>query len=146
MIPVAVVPIYITQIYLQEVTAQVGRRVRKSTTLGVDEYFYTEKTATGVPGEHKEDEKKITLKEFRNLMYERDHSAAIIMKLRHPIPYRGNLIELDEFITPKPGFVKIEVEVDDFSRYVEFPMGWRLQEVTGDKRYTNYAIAKGSLG
>lgn len=144
MIPRAAVQTRIVQDYLFSRDG-VGRRVRKTTHGSVDAYFYTEKKDTEVEGERIEREREILPNEYETLLRERDPSLRRIVKIRHSFPYRNRHFELDEFIEPACSFFKLEIEVSDLSEPIDLPMAWNALRVTGDKRYSNYAIAAGLL-
>ena len=56
---------------------------------------------------------------------------SLIDKIRYKIPYQGFVWEVDEFLGDNAGLVVAEIELP----------GWIGEEVTGDRRYANSALA-----
>lgn len=67
-------------------------------------------------------------------------TGALISKVRHQVPYRGHLWELDVFDGMNIGLVIAEVELALASEDVALP-GWIGREITGDARFSNSRLA-----
>ena len=65
---------------------------------------------------------------------------SLIDKIRYKIPYQGFVWEVDEFLGDNAGLVVAEIELSDEGQAFERP-GWIGDEVTGDRRYANSALA-----
>jgi adenylate cyclase len=82
-----------------------------------------------------------------------DHAAEIldlalgreIAKTRYEVPYRGYVWEVDCYQGDLSGLVIAEVEMDGEGHDPELPP-WLGREVTEDRRFSNHALAEGSLG
>jgi CYTH domain-containing protein len=64
----------------------------------------------------------------------------IIRKTRHVVPFKGFTWEVDVFEGAHAGLIIAEVEMDDESDKPELP-DWVGEEVTGQYRYSNQALA-----
>jgi adenylate cyclase len=65
-----------------------------------------------------------------------------LRKLRHEIPWRNLLIEIDVYRGRHAGLVVAEVEFPDRASCRKFkPPSWFGREVTGEKRYSNVRLA-----
>jgi adenylate cyclase len=62
-------------------------------------------------------------------------------KTRHYVPYGDMLWEIDEFLGDNEGLIVAEIELESESQVFERPP-WLGEEVTGDERYYNVALAK----
>jgi adenylate cyclase len=60
----------------------------------------------------------------------------IIEKIRHPIRYKGNIWEVDEFFGENQGLIVAELELTHEDQSFEKPE-WIGQEVTQDSKYFN---------
>jgi len=67
-------------------------------------------------------------------------SGAVIEKVRHIVPFRGDTWEIDVFASENAGLVIAEVELRDEHQQVELPP-WVGAEVTGQARYYNGSLA-----
>jgi CYTH domain-containing protein len=65
----------------------------------------------------------------------------LIRKTRHLVPAGSHVIEVDEFHAENQGLIVAEVEVGSEEERVELP-AWIGEEVTGDSRYGNAALAR----
>jgi CYTH domain-containing protein len=144
MIPHDAVEIQVKQDYLPD-TEMTERRVRSRFIDGGVSYYYTEKTPTGIVGERDEPEWLITLGEYEAFLRDRDPASKQVVKTRYCFAHAGKHFELDLYVQPVDDLVILEVELENMSDPIEFPPGWVLEEVTGDKRYSNREIARGSL-
>jgi CYTH domain-containing protein len=69
-----------------------------------------------------------------------------IHKVRHEVPWRGHVIEIDVFADDLEGLVTAEVEFESDAALAEFePPGWFGRDVTDDVRYTNASLAVDGL-
>ena len=66
--------------------------------------------------------------------------GVIIRKTRHVVPFKGFTWEVDVFEGAHAGLIIAEVEMDDESDRPELP-DWVGEEVTGQYRYSNQALA-----
>lgn len=66
----------------------------------------------------------------------------VIEKRRHAVPYAGRDWEVDVFEGRHAGLVLAEIEMESEDAAVELP-DWVGEEVTGDPRYYNSALAGG---
>ncbi len=64
----------------------------------------------------------------------------VLEKTRHKVDYRGFTFEVDEFAGFYHGLVVAEVEMRSENDKPDLP-AWLGREVTGDKRYSNMAMA-----
>ena len=65
-----------------------------------------------------------------------------LRKLRHEIPWKDLLIEVDTYRGRHSGLVVAEVEFPDCATCRKFkPPSWFGREVTGEKRYSNVRLA-----
>lgn len=64
----------------------------------------------------------------------------IIEKYRYRIPFAGKIWEVDEFLNRNAGLVVAEIELEYEGESFEKP-DWIRQEVSGDNRYLNAALA-----
>ncbi len=66
--------------------------------------------------------------------------GVIIKKKRHYVHHKGHLWEIDAFQGENEGLVLAEIELKKADEYFERP-DWAAEEVTGDYRYQNSALA-----
>ena len=66
----------------------------------------------------------------------------VIEKRRHAVPYAGRDWEVDVFEGRHAGLVLAEIEMESEDAEVELP-DWVGEDVTGDPRYYNSALAGG---
>ena len=79
---------------------------------------------------------------FDDLLIRRDASRLPVYKTRKCFRHAEHYCELDIFQAHREGLVMLEVEVHEMTDHVELPrqLG-EFEEVTGDPRYSNYALA-----
>jgi adenylate cyclase len=65
----------------------------------------------------------------------------VIRKTRYKIPYKGFVIEVDEFFGDNQGLTIAEIELSSEGQHPSLP-DWIGTEVTGDRRYNNSNLAK----
>ncbi len=143
LIPISAIVSNIVQNYIMSPIG-IERRVRKSTTKGTTTYTFTEKIDTEEAGEREETECELTSLEYEMLLLFRDRQTHTIIKTRHTFPFENHLFELDIFISPNEGLVILEIEVGYMDEEIKFPLRWvvKLEDVTGNKMYSNRTIAQ----
>ncbi|HBA41590.1 MAG TPA: adenylate cyclase [Alphaproteobacteria bacterium] len=67
--------------------------------------------------------------------------GSLIQKTRHEVTFAGNLWEVDVFEGENAGLVVAEIELSSVDQTFEHPP-WLGEEITGDKRYSNVALAQ----
>lgn len=116
-------------------------RVRKRTTDGVTKYIFTEKKRiTDV--KCIENEREIGIEEYEKLLKFSDLERRTVEKMRYCIPFNGRVVEVDvyPFWTDR---AIAEVEMEDENEEVVLPDFINvIRDVTAEKAYKNYAIAK----
>lgn len=118
----------------------VERRVRKYTSDNLRQFLYTEKTGSGLV--RKEKETKITEDQFFDYLIEADPHRYTLNKLRYIFFYKKQFFELDvyEFDDTK---AILEIELESENQKVQLPPFLTvIKEVTDDKHYKNYHLAK----
>lgn len=80
----------------------------------------------------------IPVREAESMMALR--TGALICKVRHYVPYRGHLWEVDVFGGENSGLVIAEVELKRAGEDVALP-GWIEREITGESRFSNSRLA-----
>lgn len=131
----------IEQIYLIKTDPAVQRRIRSMTTDGVTRYFYTEKRFISAVT-REENEREITREEYEKLRSESDMSLVPIIKTRHILEFSGQCFEIDSYPFSDE-LASMELELADEEQEIFFPpCAVIINEVTGDKRYSNAALAK----
>lgn len=130
----------IMQTYLYK-KGDTERRIRqRGTRKDGFAFYYTEKTDVW-DGERIERERKISPKEYISYLSEADTSLHQISKTRYCFVYASRYFELD--IYPfSDTYAILEIEVNDINEKIEFPNLKFVKEVTNDKNYRNYALAK----
>ena len=132
----------ILQTYLKFDETGMMRRVRKR---GSDakgwQYTYTRKTTIGF-GKRVELEEEITEAQYQTLLEEANPSMQPVHKARWCFVYQDQLFELDVYAFSET-LATLEIELPDIDKKVELPPEIDvLADVTGDKRYSNYALSK----
>ena len=91
-------------------------------------------------GVREEREIKLTPKQFASLWPAT--AGRRLQKVRYEIPWRNVLIEIDIYRGGNKGLIVAEVEFPNRASFRKFkPPDWFGREVTGDKRYSNIALA-----
>ncbi len=130
----------ITQIYLES-DSGITHRIRKREYEGRTEYTETKKIRidkmTAI-----EDEREISGADFEKLKLNIKKGSAPLSKLRRAFDFRGFTFEIDSY--PKWERTAImEVELRDASVEIKFPdFITVIKEVTGERAYTNAAMAE----
>lgn len=131
----------IIQTYLVGDESNAERRVRqRGTKEDGFSFYYTEKmdVASGI---RVEKERKITSREYLQLLTEADTSLHQISKTRYCFIYENQYFEMD--IYPfSDEYAVVEIELNDINDEIKFPPLTVVKEVTDDKNYKNYALAK----
>ena len=133
--------IRIMQIYLQSEGEDTDRRVRRSEEGERVVYTYTVKRRISSLS-RTEDEREISASDYIRLLQSADGNFSPIVKTRICIPYREHLTEVDiyEGITD---FAIAEIEMESEDDEVSLPPCLTLvREVTGEREYTNRALAR----
>lgn len=133
----------ILQTYLTSKDPNTERRVRMRGEPDDYTYYYTEKRKVS-KGTREETERKISVKEYKQLIEEADKSKSPIKKDRYCFVYNGKYFELD--IYPFWEYWKdkaiVEIELKDINEQFEFPeFISMISEVTDDNRYSNANLA-----
>lgn len=117
-----------------------AERIRRTQTAGAVEYRRTSKRRIG-PYAFEEREETIDESAWTAGLQQADPARRPICKTRYVVPHGEQRLEIDVFEEP-PGMVVVEVELRDEDEAIELPawLGDR-QEVTGDPRYFNAALA-----
>ena len=68
-------------------------------------------------------------------------SGAIVDKIRHYVPHRGHVWEVDEFVGTLSNVVWAEIELESEDEPFERP-AWLGEEVTGDPRFRHSALLR----
>jgi CYTH domain-containing protein len=116
-------------------------RVRKRTTDGVTKYIFTEKKRiTDV--KCIENEREIGIEEYEKLLKLSDPERRTVEKMRYCIPFNGRVVEVDVYPFWNDRAIA-EVEMEDEKETVLLPDFIKvIRDVTAEKAYKNYAIAK----
>lgn len=140
--------LYIEQIYLQKENPKDSQsaRVRKTVSLlnGSTSLEYNKKKKIE-KNVSKEKEGEISNKELLNLLKKADPEQSVLIKKRFVFKYKNQTFELDKFIEPNhlKGLFILEIELDNKNEKVNFPPFLDIvKEVTEDKNYNNYFLAK----
>lgn len=135
------VPISIFQTYLKSEDG-IERRVRQRGANGNYLYFYTEKTGKNKL-ERIETERRITQKEYLDLLTQADTSLKPIFKQRYCFVWNSTYYECDIYPNWDDKAI-IEVEMTTKEQEVILPEVFEvIEEVTTNDKYRNYSIAKG---
>ena len=115
-------------------------RVRKRVYENVTVYTRTRKKRLSLASAI-EDEKEITQDEYKALAERIERGSHKIIKTRYVLPYRGFDFEIDVYPFWGDRAV-LEVELPSEDAAFELPSGIEVvKELTGDKRYSNHALA-----
>ena len=89
-----------------------------------------------------EKEREIARDEYEALLAQADPDRRTIEKERWVLKYQNQAFEIDLFpFWSKQAYMELELNAED--QHIDFPPDIEvLREVTGDKRYTNSALAK----
>lgn len=130
----------ILQIYLISPSG-VTRRIRSRKYESCTRYFETSKIRIDRLASH-EYEREIEREEFEALAKERAEDSRPILKTRHTFDYLGRTFEIDVYPEWEHSCI-MEIELPSRDTEVTLPDFIRVVvEVTGDKRYSNAAMAR----
>ncbi len=132
-----------TEIIQTYLLAEPGETTRVRKRWSGDEIHYTLTTKTRVSDMRRiEREREISGAEYEELLKRADPVLTPIHKERWVVEYRGQSFEIDLFpFWEKQAY--LELELRDESQAIDFPPEVeRIREVTGDRRYTNRALAR----
>ncbi len=134
----------IVQTYLPDI-GNTERRVRQRGDGTNFSFFYTEKTDLDGVTDRIERESMITPRQYASFLAQVDYGKITpIHKTRHCFPYQDQYLELDVY-AGEERYVTIEVEGLRKDSAVSFPPEITVvKEITGDKRFSNRAIAGNS--
>jgi len=132
---------HIIQTYLLREETGCSARVRSRSTAGHTVYTCTVKKRIS-DMTRIEDEREISREEYEKLLLQADPHRQVIEKQRFVYEYMGQCFEIDVFpFWTDRALMEIELEKEDEA--VLFPPEIEIvRELTGDKRYTNAAIAR----
>ena len=116
-------------------------RVRKRTSNGETRYIFTEKKrVTDI--KCIENERELSKDEYVELLRRSDPERKTIEKTRYCVPYGGRVVEVDIYPFWSDRAIA-EVEMEDENETVLLPDFIKvIRDVTAEKAYKNYAIAK----
>jgi CYTH domain-containing protein len=118
-------------------------RVRRRGQRGAYTFTHTTKRPVRA-GERVEIERPITAREYEAHLAQADPTRQTIRKSRCVFLHANHYFELDRFLSPHPGLLLLEVEVDDLDRPLSLPPFIEIdREVTGEPAFTNHALARG---
>lgn len=131
----------ISQTYLISSRDDTERRVRQRGTKETGfNYYYTEKTAVDSCSRI-EVEKKISQKEFCDLLIEADPLKYTLRKRRYCFLHKNQYFELDVYPFSND-YAIMEVELNDKDALIELPDFLEIvKEVTGIEKYSNASLA-----
>lgn len=134
----------ITQTYLNRIDPEIERRVRLNIFDARVRYRYTEKSHVSF-GTRREDEKEITVSEYKELIKQKDERLRVLEKTRYIVFHNNKTIEIDIYKGIEE-YAILEIETDDINEELILP-DWItvIKDVTGDKRFSNYSLAEISL-
>lgn len=130
----------IVQTYLKSENG-VTERVRMRASADTCVYTHTLKRKVNDIRRY-EDEREISAEEYQKLLLNADPGRKTIFKKRCCIEYDGKIFEIDLFSFWNDRAI-MEVELIDETESVTLPPEIDvIREISGDKRYTNAALAK----
>ena len=130
----------IVQTYLKN-KGDLERRIRARGTNGEYVYYLAEKKDIN-NRKRVEIEKRLSQEEYFKLLMEADHNLHTICKTRYCLMEKNHCFEIDVYPDWKKQAI-LEVELNDEEEKVEIPDLFEvIQEVTDDRNYKNYEMAK----
>lgn len=139
-IPVPYRRLRITQTYL-EAPKGAEVRVRATEFEGVATYTHTTKRFIR-PGVRIEEECRISLREYTQLLHTKDPARGPILKDRLVFEWKNQYFELDLFTDRKDRLALLEVELTDLQDTLVLPPFIPIiREVTDDQAYSNARLA-----
>lgn len=144
-IPVPFKKVNIEQIYLAGPEGMESRLRRRNQEDSGSVYYQTQKLPNISPASRPENEWQITAEEYMRQLTHASPNHDIVRKIRICFLYKHQYFELDIFLEPKRlfGLVRLEIELTEDNDKVEVP-DWlgKVEEVTGDPKWSNYALAR----
>jgi len=119
-----------------------GKRSLRVRTLGDTHARLTVKIGINSTSRH-EYEYDVPLSDARELLDLAN--GGHIAKTRYEVEHHGHVWEIDVYEGDLAGLVVAEVELESEDEKADLP-SWLGREVTGDARFSNQALAEGSLG
>lgn len=133
--------IEIEQLFIASHGLDMIRRVRERRQGSAAAYFETSKSFVR-PGVAREIEHAISQENYERLRQEQLQGSIVLKKTRHCFVYRDQYFELDEFLAPHEGLFILEIELNHEDDPVELPPFLNIiEEITGRKEFSNYALA-----
>ena len=118
-----------------------GVRVRRVEEGGEIRFIRTEKKRISALSAF-EDEREITEAEYSRMLADADPERSTIEKIRYRIPWQGFLCEIDVYsFWEDRATLEMELSSEDIVPPIP-PFVSLVREVSGDKRYSNRAMAK----
>lgn len=134
----------IIQTYLKSDDENTEVRIRQRGINGEYSYYLTKKQEVSDMS-RLETERKITKDEYLRFLMDADTRLKQIRKDRYCFVYNNNYFELDIYPFWNDKAI-LEIELSNEGKEVDLPDGVKIiKEVTEDKKYKNYSIARGSL-
>ena len=131
----------IFQTYLKTARNQ-EERVRKLKSDNVISYSHTIKKPISNT-ERTEIEKTISDEEYEILLKRKDEKTKVIHKIRKVFIYKNQSFELDTYLIPTFSFQILEIENVQNHIDIDFPEFIKIiEDVTGDKTYSNYELSR----
>ena len=139
----------ISQTYLKSEEGEQAARVRKTEQglTGDTEivYHYNQKKPVE-SGVHEEKEYEISKKEYEDYLKDANPDKVAVEKTRFVFDFQDQVFELDVFKGPLKGLAILELELKDKDQKIEMPPFLKvLEEVTKDKKFTNFSLADKKL-
>lgn len=132
----------IEQTYLQSPQG-VESRVRRRGQRGSFSYNQTtKKPRSETGGQRIEIERQISAREFLALLDQGDPTRQTVRKRRRCFVWNQHYFELDTFVSPQPGLMLLEAEMDPGQTRLDLPPFIEIErEVTGNRAFYNAEIA-----
>ncbi|MBI4118131.1 MAG: AAA family ATPase [Parcubacteria group bacterium] len=142
-LPVPFVRVDIEQMYLSGGATGNEGRIRRRGQNGASVYYRTHKWELPGTFARAETEKHISSETYGELAQLRDPGFAVVQKDRYCFVWQGQYFELDRFHGPAPGLLLLEIELTEENSAVSLPPFFAgAKDVTGNKMYSNYEIAR----
>lgn len=131
----------IFQTYLQTDQSQ-EERIRKIVSKNKIKFIHTIKKPISAT-ERVEMEHEITKEIYNSLSSRQAPNSHIIHKTRSVCVYKNQLFELDHYHSPKLNYLILEIEKVQHHKHIVFPdFIIVLEDVTGQKEYSNFEISR----
>lgn len=139
----------IQQVYLKPDEDGISPRVRK-TVQGLigdtDTVYHFNKKDFVEHGVHEETEHTISKDKYERLLKTQHSDKVMLEKTRFVFKYQAQCFELDIFKGGLKGLAILELELEDKDQEVELPPFLRVvEEITSDKRFTNFSLSSKKL-